>query len=195
MNEYYTTEQLQRIEKTKVCIAGCGGLGSNVAHLLVRSGFKKFLLIDCDRVEESNLNRQFYFLNQVGVMKAEALNDNLKKIRDDISIDIIIKRLKSFDDIKDQAADCDIFVEAFDTPESKAVFVNGAIASGKPVIAASGIAGYGNSDDIVIKKIKDNLYIVGDGCSDIKSRPPLAPRVNVAAAKQADIVLELTLGK
>lgn len=195
MNEYYTDKQLQKIEKTKICIAGCGGLGSNVAQLLVRSGFKKFLLIDCDRVEESNLNRQFYFLNQVGDMKAEALNDNLKKIRDDISIDIIIKRLKSFDDIKEQVADCDIFVEAFDEPESKAVFVNGVLAAGKPVIAASGIAGYGNSDDIVIKKIKDNLYIVGDGCSDIKSCPPLAPRVNVAAAKQADIVLELTLGK
>ena len=193
MNEYYTAEQIKKIESTKICVAGCGGLGSNAAQLLVRSGFKRLLLIDCDVVEESNLNRQFYFLNQVGALKTDALVTNLKKIRSELIIETITKRFESFDDIKEQAGDCDIFIEAFDGPESKAAFVNGALATGKPVIAASGIAGYGNADNIITKKTGGNLYIVGDGNSDIKHIPPLAPRVNVAAAKQADLVLELTL--
>lgn len=193
---FFAPEQIRKIVKTKVCIAGCGGLGSNIAHMLVRCGFKKFVLMDFDVVEMKNLNRQFFFPDQAGLLKTEALVRNLCMINHDLETETITDRFESFCDIKDRVKDCHIFIEAFDDPKSKASFVNGVLGSGlkqKYLIAASGIAGFGKSDDIVVKKISDTFYIVGDGSSDIKDAPPLVPRVMVGAAKQADLVLEITL--
>ena len=195
---YFTPEQIRKIENTKVCIAGCGGLGSNIAHMLVRCGFRKFVLIDYDLVEEKNLNRQFFFPDQAGLLKTDALVQNLHMINHDLATETITDKFESFRDIKDRVKDCHIFIEAFDDPRSKATFVNGVLGSGMKVnylIAASGIAGFGKSDDIVVKKISDTFFIVGDGSSDIKDSPPLSPRVMVVAAKQADLVLEISLNR
>ena len=62
-------------------IAGCGGIGSNVAYHLVRAGVKNFKFGDFDKIEESNLNRQFFFKEQVGLYKSETLTKNLLLIR------------------------------------------------------------------------------------------------------------------
>ena len=61
---------------------------------------------------------------------------------------------------------------------------------GKFIVTASGLGGVGNSDDIIANKVRDNLVIVGDQRSDTEIAPPISPRVNITAAKQADIVLE-----
>ena len=190
---YFTPEQAQKIQSTKVFIAGCGGLGSNVAHMLVRCGFKNFALLDFDILEMKNLNRQFYFPDQVGSPKNEELAKTLLRLNPDLNLELISRKLQSHEEVKDLVQGFDILVEAFDNPKSKSVFVNGAVPLGKPVIAVSGIAGFKDPDSIVTKKIGDNLYLIGDGVSDIKEVPPLSPRVNVAAAKQAGKVLELTL--
>ncbi len=58
---------------------------------------------------------------------------------------------------------------------------------------ASGIAGFGHSDEIITRCLSYNCYIVGDETRDIKQEVPLAPRVTIAAAKQADIVLSHVL--
>ena len=193
LKKYFCYEQLKKIESTRIFIAGCGGLGSNVAHMLVRSGFKRLSLLDFDIVEKSNLNRQFFFPDQTGLKKAKALADNLLRINPELELTLIYDRLENPSDVPRLTDDCQILVEAFDRPESKAVFVSGALSTKKPVIAASGIAGYGRTDDIIVRNPLPNLYVVGDGKSDISTLPPLSPRVNVAAAKQADLVLEITL--
>lgn len=191
--KYFTNEQLEKIENTHVFIAGCGGLGSNIAHILVRCGFCRFTLLDFDVVEESNLNRQFFFPDQVGMKKTQALADNLLRLNPELDLGLLNGKLEYPYDVAALSEDCDILVEAFDKPENKALFVSGAILTGKPVVAASGLAGYGNTDDIIVQHPKKSLYIVGDGVSDIEKEPPLAPRVNITAAKQADLVLEITL--
>ena len=193
LKKYFIDDDLDKIENTHLFIAGCGGLGSNIAHILVRSGFVKFTLLDHDTVEESNLNRQFYFPDQVGVKKTQALADNLTRLNPQLELTLINGRLESSYEVAALTEECDILVEAFDRPESKAVFVSGAVPTGKPVISASGIAGYGNTDDIIVRKRGANLYLVGDGKSDVSDMPPLSPRVNVAAAKQADLVLQIAL--
>ena len=111
---YFTPEQIRKIENTKVCIAGCGGLGSNIAHMLVRCGFRKFVLIDYDLVEEKNLNRQFFFPDQAGLLKTDALVQNLHMINHDLATETITDKFESFRDIKDRVKDCHIFIEAFD---------------------------------------------------------------------------------
>lgn len=191
--KYFTKKQMERIENTRVFIAGCGGLGSNIAHVLVRCGFCHLTLLDFDVVEAGNLNRQFFFPDQIGMKKTQALADNLLRLNPVLDLGLIKGKLESPYDVSVLSEDCDILVEAFDKPENKALFVSGALPTGKPVIAASGLAGYGNTDDISVQHPKKNLYIVGDGVSDIEKEPPLAPRVSIVAAKQADLVLEITL--
>lgn len=191
--QYFSEDELERIENTHVFIAGCGGLGSNISHLLIRTGFCRLTLLDFDVIEYKNLNRQFFFPDQIGMKKTEALAQTLMRLNPHAELTLINGRLDAPEDVPGLTKDCDILVEAFDKPESKAVFVSGAIPTGKPIISASGLAGYGNTDAIITRQIRKNLYVIGDGQSDISTAPPLAPRVNTAAAKQADLILELTL--
>ena len=186
-------ENLARIQKVKIGIAGAGGLGSNCALFLVRCGFKRFRIVDSDIVEISNLNRQFYFAAQVGQRKVEALRENLCMINPGLEIEAVMERIEQ-ENVKDLFTDCNVVVEAFDGAADKKMLVETYMNSGKFVVAASGIAGWGRSDDITIHRIKDIFYLIGDLVSgNAPDRPPMAPRVSIAAAKQADVILSYFL--
>jgi len=187
-------ENLKKIESKKIGIAGCGGLGSNCAFNLVRCGFIKLKLIDFDIIDDTNLNRQFYFSDQVGKVKVKALAKNLKRINKDIKLDLVQDKIEE-NNIEQLFSDCDIVVEAFDKSEYKGMIVSKLIKSNKFIVSASGLCGVGNSDDIKVHRIKKNLVIIGDLESSVDKLPPLSPRVNVAAAKQADVILEYVLGE
>ncbi len=190
---YFKPEDLKKIKNITIGIAGAGGLGSNCAMNLVRCGFSQFIIADFDVLDASNLNRQFYFLDQVGKPKVKALEENLKRINPDIYITKFKKKIKP-DNMEELFEPCDIIVEAFDDPHAKKMIVEKYLESGKMIVAASGLAGYGKTDDIRIRRIKENLYLVGDGESEVtKNLSPFSPRVLVAASKQADIILTWVL--
>jgi len=192
---YIGEDNLRKLQAVTVGIAGCGGLGSNCAMNLVRSGIKRLVLADFDIVELSNLNRQFYFQRHIGRKKVEALAENLLAINPELAISAVHEVLRK-DNILPIFKTCDIVVEAFDKVNYKSLLTTELLATGKLIVSASGLAGYGNSDDIKIHRLKNNLIIVGDLKSEVSPHlPPLAPRVNIAAAKQADIVLEYILKK
>lgn len=71
----------EKIKSAVVAIAVLGGLGSNVAVSLARIGIGKLVLVDFDRVEKSNLNRQYYFLNQIGKYKTDSIKEVIENIR------------------------------------------------------------------------------------------------------------------
>ncbi len=191
--KYFTKEQLDKIASVKVGIAGLGGLGSNCAHNLVRTGFRKFILCDFDIVEYSNLNRQFYFLDQADKPKPDALKENLLRINPALDLTLSYDRVGN-DNVGTIFSSCDVVIEAFDRAECKKLIVQAYINSDKLVVSASGLAGWGRSDEITVKNIHPNLYLVGDSVSEAKDGlPPCSPRVNVAAAKQADIILSWAL--
>lgn len=186
-------KNLDRIQKVKVGIAGAGGLGSNCALFLVRSGFKKFRLVDFDVVENSNLNRQFFFTAQVGRRKVDALKENLLLINPDLEIEALPERIEKVN-ARDLFVGCEVVVEALDRAEYKKMLVEANMNSGKLLVAASGLAGWGRSDGIRIHRVKEHFFIVGDLVSGAgPGCPALAPGVNVAAAKQADVVLSYYL--
>ncbi len=188
--KYFSQEDLKKIQSAKVGIAGLGGLGSNCAHILVRCGVKNLTLVDFDRVEPANLNRQFYFLEQVNQPKTEALKANLLKINPGLKITAYSQRLEK-NNILAIFKDCLIVVEALDQAEYKKILVEVLLNSPKFIVSATGLAGYGKSDEIKIHRLKKNFFLVGDLKSEASPNlPPLAPRVNIAAAKQADLVLE-----
>lgn len=188
-------ERFQRLVAARVGIGGLGGLGSNVAAHLVRSGVRRFVLADFDLVEGSNLNRQFYFADQVGLFKCEALTANLLRIQPEL--DIIHHRTRvSPENVNILFRSCDIWVEAFDAPEMKRAFVEAGLLAKKPVVSASGMAGWGHADAIQTHEWNSGLVVVGDLTSPPElHRPVLSPRVGVAAAKEADVVLNWILGE
>lgn len=190
---YFTREQIDKIRSVHVGIAGAGGLGSNCAFNLVRCGFKKITVCDFDVVEASNLNRQFYFLDQIGKSKVEALQSNLLRINPDVQVMGYRERVTA----QNAAAifgKCDALVEAFDQAEDKKMLAELFAGSGRFYVTASGLAGWGASDGIVIRKINATFCLVGDGQSGVTAkRPPCSPRVNIAAAKEADCMLDWAL--
>ncbi len=201
MNEFEGTLKKQlgernfdKVQASKIGIAGCGGLGSNCAVNLVRSGFKKIKIIDFDKVEHTNLNRQFYFEDQVGIDKTDALEINLKRVNPDIEIEKECIKLEK-DNIFDVFKDRDIIIEAFDSAEYKAMLIEQMVNTGKFIVSVSGLAGVGSSDDIKVRRVKKDLIMIGDLRSDVEDGFPMSPRVNIAAAKQADVVLEYVIFK
>ena len=184
---------LRKIQSATVGIAGLGGLGSNCAACLVRSGFRKLVLADFDKVEHSNLNRQFYFLDQVGMPKTDSLETNLLRINPDLDITLVTQKI-SADNAVVIFEKCGAVIEAFDKAEYKCFMAEAFMGSGKLFVGASGLAGWGDSDALRVRKIKDNCFLVGDGCSEVTTAlPPCAPYVSIVAAKEADIVLSWVL--
>ena len=78
-------EKQQKLERAVVAIVGLGGLGSNIAYMLARAGVGSLILVDFDKVDITNLNRQQYKANQIGLLKTDALSANLKEIAPYIS--------------------------------------------------------------------------------------------------------------
>lgn len=179
----------RKIQAAKIGLAGAGGLGSNCALSLIRVGFKRLTIVDFDKVTPANLDRQFYFLDQVGMDKVKALKTNLLRVNPLLELELINKKIERVN-IKEFFGDCGVIVECLDRPDYKSILVEELLDLNKFVIAASGVGGIGSSDEIKVHKIKKNLIIVGDLKSDISAKPALSPRVNIAAAKQADLVLE-----
>ncbi|MGM0418254.1 MAG: sulfur carrier protein ThiS adenylyltransferase ThiF [Thermodesulfobacteriota bacterium] len=176
------------IKEKKIAVLGAGGLGSNAAFNLVRCGFTNFVLADFDVVEPSNLNRQFYFFDQVGEKKTKALKKNLLMINPDIKAELYEKKIETKDDLK-FFKDCDAVVEAFDKSIYKKITAEYFMKRKNLLVSGSGISQSGRSDDIRIRKINPCFYIAGDFVSETDTgNPPFSPCVNITAAKQADIV-------
>lgn len=193
-NPYLTDAERSILEHAVVGIAGAGGLGSNCALYLVRAGVRRFVICDFDVVSAANLNRQFYFRDQIGQKKIVALAANLRRIEPDLDLDLRDIRVDAA-----HAADvfrtCDIVVEAFDTTDAKMALLGALLPRERPIVAASGIAGWGRSGDLIVRRIGRNLVMVGDGERGIAPDcPPQAPRVALAAALQANAVVSELLG-
>lgn len=187
--------EIQSILATKtVGIAGAGGLGSNCAAALVRCGLGTLVIADFDIVEEINLNRQFYFRDQLGRLKVEALKENLLRINPGLRI-ITHNVVLNPENIAGIFNQVDVLVEAFDQAHEKQMLIETSLDQwpGRPLIVGSGMAGFGKIDALVMKKYGD-LYICGDEKEEIgPNNPPLAPRVGIVANMQADVVLEILL--
>ena len=186
----------EKLKKAKVCILGLGGLGSNVAVLLARSGIGYLKLVDFDIVEASNLNRQQYRISHIGIKKTEAMKSIIREINPFVEVDIL--NIKVYrENIYSIVGDIEIVVEAFDRAETKAMTLEELLTNkNKIVVSASGMAGLGSANEIVTRKIKDNFYLIGDNYSDYEEYSGImSTRVMICAAHQANMVLRLILGE
>ena len=192
VNTYLTPEEKTRLEQAMVGIAGAGGLGSNVAAHLVRAGVRRLVIADFDVVSPSTLNRQFFFRDQVGRRKVEALAENLRRIEPGLELTLHDVRLDAAN-LPPLFGACDVVVEAFDNVESKSALLSA--LRDRPVVSASGLAGWGRSNAMKIRRLGTNLVLVGDCASDVRAGlAPQSARVGIAAAMQANAALALLLG-
>ena len=192
-NTYLTPGERAALESVRVGIAGAGGLGSNCAMHLVRSGVKHITIADFDVVNESNLNRQFFFRDQIGQKKVEAIKANLLRIEPDADIRAVDMRLDA-SSAREVFADCGIVVEAFDAADAKVMLVSAFASSGKKLVTASGLAGWGRSNAMRVRKM-GNIVAIGDGETSVgDGAAPVSPRVGIAAAMEANAVVSLLLG-
>ncbi len=185
-----------KLQNKTVGIAGCGGLGSNCAVALARTGMGKLVLADYDRVEEGNLNRQYFLKEHIGEFKAEALMDIIHRIDEDVKIETHVVNLDP-ESIKAFFADCDVIVEAFDSDQAKMMIIETVLTEmpDKIIVSGQGVAGYGNNEQIRTERL-GNLLVVGDGATEVSDEhPPLGPRVGAVANMQANLVLEILLNE
>jgi len=186
--------KLEKLKGTCIGIAGCGGLGSNCAMALARAGVGTLVIADFDTVTLENLNRQYYFREQVGQKKVLALQENIKKVNPDIDVQVHDVHLGP-DEVVNIFKNCQVIIEAFDLADMKLMIIE-TISERFPdkfIIAGSGLAGYGANNALRTRRL-GNLFICGDETSEVsETLPPLAPRVGVVAALQANQALEIVM--
>lgn len=187
----------KRFSSATVAVCGLGGLGSNIATALARSGIGKMLLIDFDCVDVTNLHRQQYKASQIGRYKAEALAENLLEIAPYTEIHTVTVKITE-ENFAELLKETDIVCEAFDHAESKAMLVNGVLEQLPHcyLVAASGMAGMNTPNTIRTRKIMKRFYLCGDEVSEAADSIGLvAPRVMLCAAHQAHTVLRILAGE
>ena len=197
LEERHGKELQKKLSDASVAVCGLGGLGSNIAISLARAGVGKLHIIDFDKVDISNLNRQQYFPEQLGMYKSDALYDTLKRIAPYCYIRKDCVKITE-DNIPQLLADDEIIVEAFDRADQKAMLVNCVLETmpEKYLVAGSGMAGLAPSNTITTKRVTKRFYICGDGVSDVNDGMGLvSSRVLICAGHQAHAVIRIIAGE
>jgi len=183
----------EKLKNAVVGIAGLGGLGSNVAIALARTGVGKLIIADFDKVEAGNLNRQQYFVDQIGKSKVECMIENLRRINPDVKVEGHQVKLAG-ENIPEIFSEAQVIAECFDKADAKQMIVETVLGKMEKaiIVSVSGLAGYGRSNAIQTRRISDRLILVGDNESGIDSVKILtAARVGIAANHQANAIVEI----
>ena len=180
-----------------VAVCGLGGLGSNVAVMLARAGVGKLHLMDFDKVEMSNLNRQYFAMEHVGMLKADALKEIIAGIAPNCHVTAQSIKITE-ENIKELLKNDYIICEAFDEANQKAMLVNSVLTDfpDKYLVSASGMAGTGSSNDIKTRRVADRFFLCGDEVSDMDDNPlMISSRVMLCAAHEANMIIRILAGK
>lgn len=133
-------EKLERIQKARIMVIGLGGVGGTALSALYRSGFRHFVLVDNDKVDPSNLNRQImYSNNDVGKLKTDVCKTKLTEFCGEIdvkTINLYVDEVNALDLIKD----VDFVVDAIDFVPGKIGIMKACLDKNIPFISSLGMA-------------------------------------------------------
>lgn len=197
LEERQTKEVRRKLKEGTVAVAGLGGLGSNIALMLARTGIKKLLLADFDIVDVSNLNRQAYTISQIGMEKTKALEELIRQVNPWMELELFQGRITQ-ENIKELFEEYPIICEAFDDPRAKAMLVSEVLEKLPEayIVSGNGMAGSYSSNTIRTEKKMKRLYVCGDQVSKVSKEESLtAARVSVCAGHEANMVIRLLLGE
>lgn len=191
----HTPKVADRMKQCRMAVCGLGGLGSNIALALARMGVGELLLIDYDVIIPSNINRQQYYIDQIGMRKTDATHANLQRVNPYIKYemkDIFLTR----ENVKGLFDGCDVIIEAFDNAETKAMFIMevSKLYPDALIVGASGVAGLGSHESFRVIKAGKNVQLVGDFVAEAKiGRGLMSTRVTIAAGIQANLAVRHVL--
>lgn len=191
----FPIEMKTKLRSASVAIAGLGGLGSNIAVMLARSGVGHLMLVDFDFVDVTNLNRQVYRIPHIGQRKTEALKEILMQINPYLQYEVRNEKVTK-ENIRELFLGYPIVCEAFDRADQKAMLVQEVLTqfADTIVVSGNGMAGFHDANEIRTRKMMKRLYVCGDEKTDIAAGVGLmAPRVTLCAAHQANKVLQIIL--
>lgn len=133
-------EKLERIQKARIMVIGLGGVGGTALSALYRSGFRHFVLVDNDKVDPSNLNRQImYSNNDVGKLKTDVCKAKLTEFCGEIdvkTVNLYVDEINAQDLIKD----VDFVVDAIDFVPGKIGIMKACLDKNIPFISSLGMA-------------------------------------------------------
>ncbi|MGC9208346.1 MAG: HesA/MoeB/ThiF family protein [Nitrososphaeria archaeon] len=140
----------EKLLKSKVAVAGVGGLGSMVASLLARMGVRELHIIDRDVVSLSDLHRQvLYDENDVGKPKVFAAKEKLREINSTVSIYTYPISVNDFEELERIISRVDVVADGLDNMRARYNLNLAAVKHNKPYVFASAIENYGNISTIV----------------------------------------------
>ena len=130
---------VDKLNKATVIIAGLGGVGSWAAISLARSGVQNFVLIDKDIIDSSNINRQaIAFSDNIGTAKVDEMDKRLKRINPFISTKLLKLNIDKENAYDIANLEADYLIDAIDTITAKASLIKYAHRNGLPIISAMG---------------------------------------------------------
>ncbi|WP_083461572.1 HesA/MoeB/ThiF family protein, partial [Cellulosilyticum ruminicola] len=109
----------QVLGKSTVMVLGCGGIGTHVSWNMAVLGVKNIIIVDFDKVEESNLNRQIlYDIQDIGEYKVDVLKKKLQHINPLVQVTALNRKINSLEDLEAiiKQYDTDCIVKTLDTP-------------------------------------------------------------------------------
>lgn len=132
------SEKLLKLINAKVAVCGLGGVGSAAAEALARDGIGFLRLIDFDKIAKSNLNRQLHTtLDNIGCLKAEALQNRLESINENCSFDVVNQKITA-DNLDSLLFGVDYIVDAIDDVPAKIALAVWSKTKGIPIVSAMG---------------------------------------------------------
>lgn len=146
-------EDFFKLNNKKIVVIGIGGVGSIIPISLVRTGIKNITIIDKDKVDQSNLNRQIaYNINDIGKLKVDALYSHLYEIQDDIKITKIPANIdENFDfSVLDKA---DYVIDCIDDINAKVLIAKETFKRSIPLISSLGMGNRVDPSKVEITKL------------------------------------------
>ena len=144
-------ESVKKLQKSTVMVVGCGAVGSFAIEALARSGLGNLILVDFDKVEESNINRQLFAMDSsLGKFKTEVAKQRIADINPAIKVYVFNV---FFDENKDFDVKPDFVIDAIDTVSSKIALYNWCENNGIPFISSMGAARKTDLTKIKVGKI------------------------------------------
>lgn len=184
-------ENIKSLGDKTVLVIGLGGVGGTALEALARSGLKKFVLIDFDKVDETNLNRQvLYTKDDVGRNKVEAAKDRLLKINPEF--EIATQNLKieecTLNDLN--VGKVDFIIDAIDYIPGKLHIIEYSIKNRIPFITSLGMGNRLNPEDVTLTKLNntENDPLAKKLRYEVKQKGLDLKEINVVFSKEIPLI-------
>jgi tRNA A37 threonylcarbamoyladenosine dehydratase len=132
---------LEKLKVSRVTVVGLGGVGSHAAEALCRCGVGHISIVDPDRVEESNINRQLPALSStIGQYKTEVMASRMLQINPDLDLDCFTCAYNEENSSTILGAGCDYLIDAIDSLPDKIHLIETCLSRDIPIISSMGTA-------------------------------------------------------